>query len=184
MTTQIAQYIESPSDEKPKFKSIFLAGTISGAPDWQKEMAFKLHDLEISIINPRRPGEIMKNNDVALQQIKWEYERLKQADVISFWFSPETLNPITLFELGRHSYPAKRHKAIFVGVDPAYQRKFDVDTQMHLVGIQPVYTLDDLITEVREFMGRKTCGYCNGSGYKDNHGIDVECSHCKGRGHE
>lgn len=184
MSEQKAVYIESPSDVKinPDKKSIFLAGTISGAPNWQKQMADALSDLDITVINPRRPGDIMKDNDVAMQQIKWEFDRLKQVDVISFYFSPETLNPITLFELGRHTYG--RRKPIFVGVHPEYARKFDVEVQMHLVGIQPVYSLEHLISEVYLFMNKKKCGYCGGSGSKDANGAYYTCSHCDGSGQE
>lgn len=149
-----AQYIESPNTDKPKFVSIFLAGTISGAPDWQKDMTESLSDLEITIFNPRRPGDIMKNNVDAKKQIEWEHERLQQADVISFYFSPETLNPITLFELGRYSFDNRKYRRILVGVHPDYARKFDVVTQMELVGITPVYSLETLTKEVHLYLTR------------------------------
>ena len=55
---------------------------------------------------------------------------LRLANAIAFWFPPETLCPITLFELGAWSMT---DKPLFVGVDPKYQRRLDVKIQTKLV---------------------------------------------------
>lgn len=62
-------------------------------------------------------------------QIKWEYEKLQESDIISFWFSVGSLNPITLFEYGSYF---KSDKTIVVGCHPEYQRRNDVIVQTQL----------------------------------------------------
>lgn len=65
------QYIEAPSGKKPLFKSIFLAGGISHCPDWQKYIAGKLNDLDITVFNPRR-NVFPKEKKAIRAQIRWE----------------------------------------------------------------------------------------------------------------
>lgn len=130
--------------------SIFLAGGISNCADWQSVVAEKLEEKygnEIEIINPRRVvwDDDRKDNEVSREQILWERSYIKDADTVIFWFSKETLCPITLFELGS----AIHEKDIAViGIDPEYQRKFDIEIQVPLVANIPiVYSIDDLIEE-------------------------------------
>ena len=54
---------------------------------------------------------------------------MRLASAIAFWFPPETLCPITLFELGAWSMT---NKLLFIGVDPRYQRFLDVKIQTKL----------------------------------------------------
>ena len=84
-----------------------------------------------------------KTQAAVKRQIEWEYNALRAADLIPFWFAKGSPNPIVLFELGVHSaraqiktnetgmfmtYPAD----IIVGHDPEYERKNDVRIQMGL----------------------------------------------------
>ena len=50
------EYIEAPNKVKhrPTKSSIFLAGGITGCPDWQKHVVTTLRDLPVRIYNPRR----------------------------------------------------------------------------------------------------------------------------------
>ena len=129
--------------------TLFLAGGISGCGDWQKEMIQMLRGGAIpplsdewTILNPRRP-DYQNSPEEARKQIEWEYAHLSVADAVSFWFPSVTLCPITLLELGRWSGIAK---PIFVGVDPAYARKLDVEVQIGLVRpyIRIVHSLREL----------------------------------------
>jgi hypothetical protein len=52
------------------------------------------------------------------------------ADAILFWFSFETLQPISLFELGCW---ATSSKPLAVGAHPEYPRRFDVVRQLYLI---------------------------------------------------
>ena len=63
------------------------------------------------------------------RQIRWEFDHLALADVILFWFSVETIQPIVLYELGRW---AASDKPLAVGADPGYERRFDVVQQLGL----------------------------------------------------
>ncbi|WP_443041424.1 nucleoside 2-deoxyribosyltransferase domain-containing protein [Streptomyces sp. B21-083] len=41
--------------------------------------------------------------EAAREQTAWEYEHLRIADVILFWFRAEAVQPIALYELGAHA---------------------------------------------------------------------------------
>eukprot|EP00735_Rhodelphis_limneticus_P014959 TRINITY_DN9079_c0_g1::TRINITY_DN9079_c0_g1_i1::g.18282::m.18282 TRINITY_DN9079_c0_g1::TRINITY_DN9079_c0_g1_i1::g.18282 ORF type:complete len:223 (+),score=13.90,Nuc_deoxyrib_tr/PF05014.10/4.6e+03,Nuc_deoxyrib_tr/PF05014.10/0.017 TRINITY_DN9079_c0_g1_i1:52-669(+) len=141
-------------DSSVKPLTIFLAGGISGCPDWQEKLVGLIRKDEdtlangqrIILINPRREN-FQDRPDVAKQQITWEYEYLQQADAVSFWFPCETLCPITLFELG---CCATAGKPIFVGTHADYSRKLDVDVQMSLrrPDVSVVHTLEDLARQI------------------------------------
>ncbi len=125
------QYIEAPSDETPEHDfSLFLAGGITDCPDWQADVVAAIpSDYSITVYNPRRADFPIGDPDAALEQITWEYAKLRQADMATFWFPCETICPIVLFELGsaldRDIYPV-------VGVHPEYVRRQDVEIQTRL----------------------------------------------------
>lgn len=125
-------YIEAPSNHRvPGNLNLFIAGGITGCSDWQAELVKSLSDIHgLSIYNPRRASY---SDGVAYEQIEWEYYWLKQADIISFWFAKETIQPITLLEFGRWSALAKQTgKKLIVGCDEYYQRYLDVAVQYGL----------------------------------------------------
>ena len=128
--------------------SVFLAGGITSCPDWQSDMVKKLSDTNLTLLNPRRTTFDITDPVQSELQIAWEHAHLKKAMAILFWFPKETLCPITLYELGY--WAADRHKRLFVGTDPEYQRKIDVVTQLRLErpGIQVVHSLDELAQQV------------------------------------
>lgn len=147
------QYIEAPHTETPKHKSVFLAGGITNCPNWQKEVAGALKDLEITIFNPRRKNFPIHDRALAREQIEWEYERLRQADILSFWFSEGSLNPIVLFELGG---ALERALPMVLGIHPEYPRKQDVEIQTALKkpGVIPYYSLKELAENIRKIFMR------------------------------
>jgi hypothetical protein len=121
--------------------SVFLAGGISGVKDdWQNTVIEFLqtrsrtvdrrllpHDNRILVVyNPRRK-EYTPGGQAAYHQIGWEHRHLKHADAVSFWFPPDTLCPITLFELG--SVLSSTERKILLGVHPQYARAEDVRLQ-------------------------------------------------------
>ena len=115
---------------------MFLAGGISGCQPWQDEMKDLIAQKCPGLIpvNPRRANFDVSRKDIHHEQIKWEFDFLRRADVIIFWFPKETLCPITLFELGTWSVLCKTHGSqIFVGCDPEYMRRDDVHTQLSLL---------------------------------------------------
>ena len=122
---------EAPTHVPNPFK-IFLGGGITGCPDWQVDAIDRLSNLdEVMILNPRREDFPSDDPEAANEQIEWEYEMLRRADLISFWFPCETLCPITLYELG---YWTDRDpiKHVVVGVHEEYSRRQDVEIQTAL----------------------------------------------------
>lgn len=131
MTSQL-RMITSPEEyeKTPGRVSLFLAGGISGCPDWQSlVMNTVLVRYPIDLLNPRRVSFNVGDPAAAPAQIKWEFDHLRRADGILFWFCKETIQPIALFELGAWSMT---NKPLFVGADPDYPRLFDIQQQLPL----------------------------------------------------
>jgi len=149
-------YIESPKYYNEKQKSdylsnvIFLAGGVTDCPDWQQEIVEMLKQTSLVLLNPRRPNFSIHDPSTAKKQIKWEHYHLRIADAVSFWFSPETLNPIVLYELGAWSMNSK---PIFVGIHPRYKRRQDVEIQTELKRpeVEIVYSLQELAEQLANF---------------------------------
>lgn len=149
------KYIEAPTEimDSAGKMTLFLAGGITGCPDWQSEMRDLLSSTDLILINPRRQSWDMAK-DKAEDQIAWEFKYLSSANLILFWFPKETLCPIVLFELGK--YAAATNREVFVGVEPGYKREFDVRFQMHLA--RPEVLIVDSLYELPKQIG----GYLNG----------------------
>jgi hypothetical protein len=128
--------------------SLFLAGGITGCPDWQSELTALLADTELTLLDPRRPNFPAHDPLAAPQQIEWEFRHLRKADAVLFWFPCETVCPITLYELGAWSMTAK---PLFVGTHPDYQRRLDVQVQTRLARpeVAVLDRLADLASAVR-----------------------------------
>lgn len=145
-------YIESPAtsiDNSSGRKSLFLAGGITGCPDWQQEMRKLLELTDLVLLNPRRKNFPIEKKGAAFDQICWEYAALKFADSISFWFPQETICPIVLYELGAWSMTKK---PIFVGVHPEYARRQDVNMQTRLSRpeVEIVDSLSALASQIKK----------------------------------
>ena len=139
------EYIVSPNIYKPNAheRSLYLAGGITGCPDWQQEIVQLLEHTNLVMFNPRRKSFPMNDPKAAEEQIEWEHFHLRQADVIAFWFPRETICPIALYELGAWSMT---DKPMSIGVHPEYPRRLDVEKQTKLVrpDVEIVYSLADL----------------------------------------
>ncbi|MCJ1675849.1 nucleoside 2-deoxyribosyltransferase domain-containing protein [Streptomyces sp. APSN-46.1] len=144
------RYIEAPADyERDGTPSLFLAGGITGCPDWQSEAVRQLEALgcPVTVVSPRRARFPVGDAALAPSQIAWEFTMLHRAEVILFWFPDSTtsVQPIVLYELGAH---AARGAAIAVGADPAYVRRLDVVEQLRHAR-PDVHVHDDLHETVR-----------------------------------
>lgn len=147
------KYIEALNrDIYESENTVFMAGGITNCPDWQQEMKELLKDSGVTLLNPRRKDFPIGDPNAASEQIKWEYDMLRAADAIMFWFPKETICPIVLYELG--AWSATR-KPIAVGVHPEYQRKQDVEIQTGLVrpDVEIVYSISELALIVSEQWG-------------------------------
>lgn len=145
------RYLESPDKIEPfdTQTRLFLAGGITNCPDWQQEMRELLADTTLTLLNPRRANFPIGDPSAAQVQIEWEFDMLRAADGIMFWFPQETICPIVLYELGAWSMS---DKPIFVGVHPSYERRQDVEIQTKLVRpeVEIAYSIADLSEKVKE----------------------------------
>lgn len=135
--------------DKPR---LFLAGSIEmgKAVDWQTEVTEALRDLDIVVLNPRREAwdsSWQQNADFPpfREQVEWELDALEVADLILFYFAPETKSPITLLELGMHL-----RRNVVVCCPEGYWRKGNVDVVCRRYRILQVPTLLELVERVRE----------------------------------
>jgi len=148
----MAIIIESPNEihslENYNNLKMFLAGGITNCPDWQSYVVNELRDIEgLTIYNPRRKNFPIHDPKAAEEQIIWEYNHLRDADILFFWFSRGSLNPIVLYELGMWVNCSSDIPAI-IGVDPGYERKQDVYIQTKLA--RPELIIHDSIEEMIE----------------------------------
>ena len=150
----MATVIEAPTRFfNNKLTSLFLAGGITNCPKWQNELIKYLKDIDdLVIYNPRRENFPIHDSNAAEEQIIWEYDYLKKCDIISFWFSKGSLNPIVLYELGIHGNSSNR--LIFIGMDTEYERKQDVIIQTELArsDVKIVYSLKDLANQIKNML--------------------------------
>jgi hypothetical protein len=154
---EVVRVITSPEEctgagPRPK---LFLAGGITGCPDWQADVCGMLRRVSVplDIINPRRAAWSMEpGNEEA--QIAWEHRHLLRADAILFWFPCETLCPIALLELGAWLC---RPKELFIACHPEYARRRDVVIQARLER-GPVPVVGDTL----EYMAGQAAGWARG----------------------
>ena len=128
-----ASVVTAPSTPKLFSKwNLFLIGGISNCPNWQNDIIEQLRVVpDLTIFNPRRDNFDIYDPSMSDEQIEWEFRHLGMSNIFSVWFSRGSINPITLYELGmwvnaRPDIPA------FIGVDPEYERGYDVFTQTKL----------------------------------------------------
>lgn len=154
MGTDKMKYIEAPAEYLGNERSLFLAGGITGCPDWQAELTDLLKNEDIVLLNPRRTNFPMDDANAAKEQIEWEHRHFRRSTAVSFWFTKETLCPITLYELGVN---VMRDIPLFVGVHPKYARRQDIEIQIRLERpeLEIVYNLNSLAGKIKEWVRTK-----------------------------
>ena len=142
-------YIEAPNEYEGGGRAVFLAGGITGAENWQTQLIESLRDVNATVLNPRRKEFPMGDPAEGERQIEWEHRHLERADLFAFWFPPQTLCPIALFELGACCASGK---PLVVGTAPTYARRFDVTVQLRLrrPDVRVLDSLEDLTRAVVE----------------------------------
>lgn len=139
------RYVEAPTEWDGR-NGVFLAGGITGCPDWQAELRGLVNpELPRTLLNPRRADFPIGDPNASETQVEWEWRHLRRATTILFWFPAENAAgcPIALYELGAWSMTDKR---IAVGVEPGYVREADVRIQTRLARpeVPVVSTLQEL----------------------------------------
>ena len=146
----MTKLIKSPevytSASSPNATTLFLAGGITGCPNWQAEVENKLSNLhDLVVFNPRRDGDFnVRDPSWSVQQIEWEHNHLELSEFVLFWFPKEGQCMITLFELGKCMGLGKR---VVIGCHPEYVRALDVRIQARLIqpNIPVARDLDELV---------------------------------------
>ena len=148
-------YIEALTEYDGIGPSVFLAGGISGTFDWQTDVVARLSDLPLVLLNPRRKNFPINDPSAAPAQIEWEFRHIRRATAVLFWFPPETLCPIALYELGGRALV--REQALFVGTHLDYARRLDVEVQLRLARPEVAVVSDTaaLAEQVREWLLRR-----------------------------
>jgi hypothetical protein len=145
------QIITAPSTEAGRYRTrCFLAGGITDCPQWQDELIGMLSREDgLTLYNPRQTNFDVRNPNAADAQIEWEHARLRDANLVSFWFPSETLCPITLYELGKLT---ERGTALVVGCHPNYKRRTDVvkQTALDRPEVKVVFTLREVAVGIME----------------------------------
>ena len=147
----MATVVEAPNelysiDNETQNLKVFIAGGITNCPDWQQEFIENFDDYDyLTLYNPRRREFNVDNPYETEKQIVWEYRHLEEADIIVYWFSTGSINPIVLFELGKYL----EKSPIVIGIESGYEREKDVVIQSRLAG----YT-GDFCTSVEELAER------------------------------
>jgi hypothetical protein len=118
--------------------SVFLAGSIEMgvAEDWQSEVAARLADLDVVILNPRRDEwdatwRQSRDDPRFRGQVEWELGGLERATVVALWFAPATRAPVSLLELGLTARSGK----LVVGCPDGFWRKGNVEVVCERHGI-------------------------------------------------
>ncbi len=130
MAAPDSRYVEIPDEYAGPGPAVFLAGGITGCPDWQAQARQLLADVPVTLINPRWPVFPIDDPDAGPGQIAWEFRHIRAADLVLFWFpdsGPTIPQPIALYELG---YCAAAGRPMVVGADSQYVRCLDVVLQL------------------------------------------------------
>jgi hypothetical protein len=145
-----------PSRPQVNRLSVIFYGAIQPEPAWQTSLASSLSDLPVDILDPRRDDwDSSWIEDISFpkfkEQIEWEMDYAKVADVVVFYFAPEALTPITLLELGMY---AGTGKAIVCCPEGFYKRG-NVQMVCLRYGIDLLGNLEDLKKKVRSCLVEK-----------------------------
>jgi hypothetical protein len=130
--------------------SVILYGAIQPEPAWQTSLAASLSDLPVDILDPRRDDwDSSWVEDIAFpkfkEQVEWEMDYAKVANVIVFYFPSGALTPVTLLELGMYAASGK----VVVCCPKGFYKRGNVQMVCLRYGIEMHESLDELAKEVR-----------------------------------
>lgn len=141
----------------PQVPTLFLAGSIENgtAEKWQNHVITELSGLDLVIYNPRRDEnftwEQTYDNPLFREQVEWELYFLKRAEIVLFYFDPNTKATVTMLELGLTLGRGKQN--IFVCCPDGFHRSGNV--KLTCEDCCPDYygnSLEDTINELRCFI--------------------------------
>lgn len=132
--------------------SIFLAGTIDmgNSLDWQQEVELHFSNEIVDIYNPRRNGwdsswKQKFDSPEFFQQVMWEKDALRKANIIIMNFLPDSQSPITLLEFGLWASSGK----LLVCCPDKFWRSGNVQIECNDHDIPMFKTLDELLKTIK-----------------------------------
>jgi len=135
--------------------SLFLSGSIEmgTAVDWQSRAIAMLKDDDIAVMNPRRKDwdaswKQSIDEPKFMEQVTWELDGLKRADLIIVNFVPGTKSPITLLELGLFA----ASKPMLVVCPEGYWRKGNVDIVCERYELSQLSTVESAVGVIKDFI--------------------------------
>lgn len=144
------RYVEAPvAWDGLDGQGLFMAGGITGCPDWQQQLRRLLFGVQgFVLLNPRQANFPIDDPHAAPAQIRWEFDHFRMASAALFWFPKETLCPIVLYELGGWTV---RLSTMWIGVHPQYQRRQDVEIQTRLArpSVKIACSLSELADQIK-----------------------------------
>lgn len=152
------QMIKAPN-AIPEFDSpsIFLAGSIEMgvAEQWQERLGDMLTDVNCILLNPRRDDWDSNwvqsiDNPEFNQQVTWELKGLDYAELIVFYFDPNTKSPITLMELGYVASMQRHLTKVIVCCPNGFWRKGNVDIMCKHTGMQMANSLEEIAEFIKK----------------------------------
>ena len=133
---------------------VFLAGSIEqgAAEKWQDRFIEMVKDLDICILNPRRAAwdptwKQDSSNPQFVEQVNWELDGQELADVIIFYFDPNTKAVVTMLELGLFSA-----KPAIVICPEGFWRKGNVDIVCQRYGIKTAPDLEAAVSQIQDIL--------------------------------
>jgi hypothetical protein len=134
--------------------SVFLAGSIEMgfAENWQQKIEIETSRLKnICILNPRRDDwDSSWKQDIEHaefnEQVNWELSALEQANLIVFYFAPETKSPVSMLELGLFAHTGK----VVVCCPEGFWRKGNIDIVCERYNIEQVNNLEEIINKIKQ----------------------------------
>lgn len=131
--------------------TVFMGGSIemNKARNWQQELCREFERVDVTFLNPRRDdwdNKIVQSIDDPrfYEQVSWELKALGDADIIAFYFDPDTKSPVTLLELGAM---VAQKKNCIVCCPEGYWRKGNVDIYCEMHGVRVLSEFSEL-TEI------------------------------------
>lgn len=117
------------------------------AEKWQNRLKSDLSETDVVLLNPRRDdwdNSIVQRAyyPAFSEQVNWELDAIDSADLIVFYFDPNTKSPITLMELGLFANSGK----VIVCCPDGFWRKGNVEIVCNRSSIPLVNTYDQLVS--------------------------------------
>lgn len=136
--------------------TIFLGGSIEmdKAEKWQDRLCKEFSDdSDLVFLNPRRDDwdssweQIPEYGTKFYEQVTWELENQDDADIIVYYFDPNTKSPITLLELG--SYGSTYTNKVITCCPDGFWRKGNVVMFCNYHGVKLCSTFEDLVNTLK-----------------------------------